>query len=60
MTVACELSSMIVLYSSRWRTMTVLMFQSLEGTAPGEAAVAVPIFDRADGGAAAARCLVPG
>ncbi len=43
-TVASELSSTIVLYSSRWRTMTVLMFQSLEGTAPGEAAAAASIL----------------
>ncbi len=43
-TVASELSSTIMLYSSRWRTMTVLMFQSLEGTAPGEAAAAASIL----------------
>ncbi len=43
-TVASELSGTIVLYSSRWRTMTVLMFQSLEGTAPGEAAAAASIL----------------
>ncbi len=43
-TVAAELSSTIVLYSSRWTTMTVLMFHSLEGTAPGEAAAAASIL----------------
>ena len=39
-TVASELSSTIVLYSSHWVTMTVLMFQTLEGTAPGQSAAA--------------------
>lgn len=39
-----EVSSTIVLYSSRWTTMTVLMLQSLEGTAPGEAAAAASIL----------------
>jgi iron(III) transport system permease protein len=43
-TVAAELSSTVVLYSSRWTTMTVRMFQSLEGTAPGEAAAAASIL----------------
>ena len=43
-TATAELSSTIVLYSSRWLTMTVLMFQSLEGTAPGEAAAAASIL----------------
>jgi iron(III) transport system permease protein len=43
-TVAAELSSTIVLYSSRWATMTVLMFQALEGTAPGQAAAAASIL----------------
>ena len=43
-TVASELSSTIILYSSRWMTMTVLMFHSLEGTAPGEAAAAASIL----------------
>ncbi len=43
-TVTAELSSTIVLYSSRWTTMTVLMFHSLEGTAPGEAAAAASIL----------------
>jgi iron(III) transport system permease protein len=43
-TVASELSSTIVLYSSRWVTMTVRMFQTLEGTAPGESAAAAAIL----------------
>ena len=43
-TVAAELSSTIVLYSSRWTTMTVLMFHALEGTAPGQAAAAASIL----------------
>ncbi len=43
-TATAELSSTIVLYSSRWTTMTVLMLQSLEGTAPGEAAAAASIL----------------
>lgn len=43
-TVASELSSTIVLYSSHWVTMTVLMFQTLEGTAPGESAAAAAIL----------------
>ena len=43
-TVASELSSTIVLYSTRWTTMTVSMFQALEGTAPGEAAAASAIL----------------
>jgi len=43
-TVAGELSSTIVLYSSRWATMTVRMFQALEGTAPGQAAAAAALL----------------
>src|ERR1700735_1801988 len=43
-TTASELSSTIVLYSSHWVTMTVLMFQTLEGTAPGESAAAAAIL----------------
>ena len=39
-----EISSTIVLYSSRWTTMTVLMLHALEGTAPGEAAAAASIL----------------
>ena len=37
-TVASELSSTVVLYSGPWTTMTVVMFQALEGTSPGVAA----------------------
>lgn len=48
-TVASELSSTIVLYSSQWRTMTVLMYQALEGTAPGEAAAAATVLIVATG-----------
>ena len=43
-TVASELSTTIVLYSSPWRTMTVLMYQALDGTAAGEAAAAAAIL----------------
>jgi iron(III) transport system permease protein len=43
-TAASELSSTIVLYSSRWATMTVMMFQALEGTGAGEAAAAAAVL----------------
>ncbi|ANN71470.1 ABC transporter permease [Bordetella bronchialis] len=43
-TVASELSSTIVLYTSRWSTMTVRMFQLLEGTGAGLAAAAASIL----------------
>jgi len=43
-TTASELSSTIVLYSSRWTTMTVMMFQALQGTGAGEAAAAASIL----------------
>jgi iron(III) transport system permease protein len=43
-TAASELSSTIVLYSSRWTTMTVMMFQALQGTGAGEAAAAASIL----------------
>lgn len=43
-TAASELSSTIVLYSSRWTTMTVVMFQVLQGTGAGEAAAAASIL----------------
>jgi iron(III) transport system permease protein len=43
-TAASELSSTIVLYSSRWTTMTVVMFQALQGTGAGEAAAAASIL----------------
>ena len=39
-TVASELSSTVVLYSGPWTTMTVAMFQALEGTSAGVAAAA--------------------
>ena len=35
-TVASELSATIVLYSGPWTTMTIAMFQALEGTSPGD------------------------
>lgn len=43
-TAASELSSTIVLYTSRWSTMTVRMFQFLEGTGAGTAAAAAAIL----------------
>lgn len=43
-TAASELSSTIVLYSSRWATMTVVMYQALEGTGAGQAAAAAAIL----------------
>jgi iron(III) transport system permease protein len=43
-TAASELSSTIVLYTSRWSTMTVQMFQFLEGTGAGAAAAAASIL----------------
>ncbi len=43
-TAASELSSTIVLYSSRWATMTVIMFQALQGTGAGEATAAASIL----------------
>jgi len=39
-TVASELSATVVLYSGSWRTMTVVMFQALEGGGGGEATAA--------------------
>jgi iron(III) transport system permease protein len=39
-TVASELSSTIVLYSGPWRTLTIIMFQALEGTGAGVAVAA--------------------
>ena len=39
-TVASELSATVVLYSGPWRTMTVVMFQALEGTGAGIATAA--------------------
>jgi iron(III) transport system permease protein len=43
-TVASELSSTVVLYSGQWMTMTVTMFQALEGTSAGEATAAATIL----------------
>jgi iron(III) transport system permease protein len=43
-TIASELSSTIVLYSGPWSTMTVAMFQALEGTSAGEASAAATIL----------------
>ena len=43
-TVASELSATIVLYSGPWTTMTVAMFQALEGTSPGVASAAATVL----------------
>ena len=43
-TTASELSSTIVLYSGPWTTMTMAMFQALEGTSAGEATAAATIL----------------
>jgi iron(III) transport system permease protein len=43
-TVASELSSTVVLYSGPWMTMTVTMFQALEGASAGEATAAATIL----------------
>ena len=43
-TVASELSSTVVLYSGPWMTMTVVMFQALEGTSAGVAAAAATVL----------------
>ncbi len=43
-TVASELSATVVLYSGPWRTLTVLMFQSLEGGGAGTATAAASIL----------------
>ncbi len=43
-TVASELSATVVLYSGPWTTMTVAMFQALEGTSPGIAAAAATVL----------------
>ena len=43
-TIASELSSTVVLYSGPWMTMTVVMFQALEGTSAGEATAAATIL----------------
>lgn len=43
-TIASELSSTVVLYSGPWRTLTVVMFQSLEGTGAGMAVAAASML----------------
>ena len=43
-TIASELSATVVLYSGAWGTMTVLMFQALEGTSAGLAAAAATVL----------------
>jgi iron(III) transport system permease protein len=43
-TVASELSSTVVLYSSKWQTLTVVMFQALEGSGAGTAAAAASLL----------------
>ena len=43
-TVASELSSTVVLYSAPWQTLTVVMFQALEGEGPGVAAAAASVL----------------
>jgi iron(III) transport system permease protein len=43
-TVASELSSSVVLYSGPWRTLTIVMFQALEGTGAGVAVAAASVL----------------
>lgn len=43
-TVAAELSATVVLYSGSWRTMTVVMFQALEGGGAGVATAAATLL----------------
>jgi iron(III) transport system permease protein len=43
-TVASELSSTVVLYSGPWATMTIVMFQALEGTGAGIASAAATVL----------------
>src|SRR5690606_20053966 len=43
-TVVSELSSTIVLYSSQWTTMTVRMYQLIQGTGAGQASAAAAIL----------------
>ncbi|MBI1777981.1 MAG: iron ABC transporter permease [Proteobacteria bacterium] len=43
-TVASELSSTVVLYSGPWQTLTVVMFQALEGTGAGVAAATATVL----------------
>jgi iron(III) transport system permease protein len=42
--VASELSATVVLYSSQWQTLTVVMFQALEGTGAGIAAATASLL----------------
>ncbi len=42
--VASELSATVVLYSSQWQTLTVVMFQVLEGTGAGLAAATASLL----------------
>jgi iron(III) transport system permease protein len=43
-TIASELSSTVILYTPRWATMTVVMFEALEGTGAGIAAAAASVL----------------
>jgi iron(III) transport system permease protein len=43
-TVASELSTTVVLYSGPWRTLTIIMFQALEGTGAGVAVAAASVL----------------
>jgi iron(III) transport system permease protein len=43
-TVASERSSTVVLYSGPWRTLTIVMFQALEGTGAGTAVAAASVL----------------
>jgi len=43
-TIASELSSTVILYSPAWATMTVVMFEALEGTGAGIAAAAAAVL----------------
>jgi iron(III) transport system permease protein len=42
--VASELSATVVLYSGQWQTLTVVMFQALEGTGAGLAAATASLL----------------
>ena len=42
--VAAELSATVVLYSGQWQTLTVVMFQALEGTGAGLAAATAALL----------------
>jgi iron(III) transport system permease protein len=43
-TVSSELSATVVLYSGQWQTLTVVMFQALEGTGAGTAVAAASLL----------------